>query len=166
MKVKTILVSITSGLLLISSLNPALAGDKGEWRQKMAGAGQHGQLWQQLDLTDQQRQQIRELMQAHRAAMPTAQHEAMQALLDDEAMQALLDAPQFDEQAARDILAQRAAQREQQQLASLKLQHEIQQLLTNEQREQLQQLQQQRHSKRHDKAGKPGRWHKQSADNN
>lgn len=157
MKVKTILVSITSGLLLISSLNPALAGDKGEWRQKMAGAGQHGQLWQQLDLTDQQRQQIRELMQAHRAAKPTAQREAMQALLD---------APQFDEQAARDILAQRAAQREQQQLASLKLQHEIQQLLTNEQREQLQQLQQQRHSKRHDKAGKPGRWHKQSADNN
>lgn len=157
MKVKTILVSITSGLLLISSLNPALAGDKGEWRQKMAGAGQHGQLWQQLDLTDQQRQQIRELMQAHRAAKPTAQHEAMQALLD---------APQFDEQAARDILAQRAAQREQRQLAGLKLQHEIRQLLTSEQREQLQQLQQQRHSKRHDKAGKPGRWHKQSADNN
>lgn len=157
MKVKTILVSITSGLLLISSLNPALAGDKGEWRQKMAGAGQHGQLWQQLDLTDQQRQQIRELMQAHRAAKPTAQGEAMQALLD---------APQFDEQAARDILAQRAAQREQRQLAGLKLQHEIRQLLTSEQREQLQQLQQQRHSKRHDKAGKPGRWHKQSADNN
>ncbi|OYW96782.1 MAG: hypothetical protein B7Z18_00685 [Alishewanella sp. 32-51-5] len=157
MKVKTILVSITSGLLLISSLNPALAGDKGEWRQKMAGAGQHGQLWQQLDLTDQQRQQIRELMQAHRAAKPTAQHEAMQALLD---------APQFDEQAARDLLAQRAAQREQRQLAGLKLQHEIRQLLTSEQREQLQQLQQQRHSKRHDKAGKPGRWHKQSADNN
>ncbi|WP_057788340.1 Spy/CpxP family protein refolding chaperone [Alishewanella sp. WH16-1] len=157
MKVKTILVSITSGLLLISSLNPALAGDKGEWRQKMAGAGQHGQLWQQLDLTDQQRQQIRELMQAHRAAKPTAQREAMQALLD---------APQFDEQAARDILAQRAAQREQRQLAGLKLQHEIRQLLTSEQREQLQQLQQQRHSKRHDKAGKPGRWHKQSADNN
>ncbi|OZB41901.1 MAG: hypothetical protein B7X50_06035 [Alishewanella sp. 34-51-39] len=157
MKVKTILVSITSGLLLISSLNPALAGDKGEWRQKMAGAGQHGQLWQQLDLTDQQRQQIRELMQAHRAAKPKAQHEAMQALLD---------APQFDEQAARDLLAQRAAQREQRQLAGLKLQHEIRQLLTSEQREQLQQLQQQRHSKRHDKAGKPGRWHKQSADNN
>lgn len=157
MKVKTILVSITSGLLLISSLNPALAGDKGEWRQKMTGAGQHGQLWQQLDLTDQQRQQIRELMQAHRAAKPTAQREAMQALLD---------APQFDEQAARDILAQRAAQREQRQLAGLKLQHEIRQLLTSEQREQLQQLQQQRHSKRHDKAGKPGRWHKQSADNN
>jgi len=151
MKVKTILVSITSGLLLISSLNPALAGDKGEWRQNMTGA------WQQLDLTDQQRQQIRELMQAHRAAKPTAQHEAMQALLD---------APQFDEQAARDILAQRAAQREQRQLAGLKLQHEIRQLLTSEQREQLQQLQQQRHSKRHDKAGKPGRWHKQSADNN
>lgn len=157
MKVKTILVSITSGLLLISSLNPALAGDKGEWRQKMAGAGQHGQIWQQLDLTDQQRQQIRELMQAHRAAKPIAQREAMQALLD---------APQFDEQAARDILAQRAAQREQRQLAGLKLQHEIRQLLTSEQREQLQQLQQQRHSKRHDKAGKPGRWHKQSADNN
>lgn len=157
MKVKTILVSITSGLLLISSLNPALAGDKGEWRQKMAGAGQHGQLWQQLNLTDQQRQQIRELMQAHRAAKPKAQHEAMQALLD---------APQFDEQAARDLLAQRAAQREQRQLAGLKLQHEIRQLLTSEQREQLQQLQQQRHSKRHDKAGKPGRWHKQSADNN
>lgn len=157
MKVKTILVSITSGLLLISSLNPALAGNKGEWRQKMAGAGQHGQLWQQLDLTDQQRQQIRELMQAHRAAKPTAQREAMQALLD---------APHFDEQAARDILAQRAAQREQRQLAGLKLQHEIRQLLTSEQREQLQQLQQQRHSKRHDKAGKPGRWHKQSADNN
>lgn len=151
MKVKTILVSITSGLLLISSLNPALAGDKGEWRQNMTGA------WQQLDLTDQQRQQIRELMQAHRAAKPTAQREAMQALLD---------APQFDEQAARDLLAQRAAQREQRQLAGLKLQHEIRQLLTSEQREQLQQLQQQRHSKRHDKAGKPGRWHKQSADNN
>lgn len=106
MKVKTILVSITSGLLLISSLNPALAGDKGEWQQNMTGA------WQQLDLTDQQRQQIRELMQAHRAAKPTAQREAMQALLD---------APQFDEQAARDLLAQRAAQREQRQLAGLKL---------------------------------------------
>ena len=133
MKVKTILVSITSGLLLISSLNPALAGDKAEWRQNMAGAGQHAQLWQQLDLTEQQRQQIRELMQAHRAAKPTAQREAMQALLD---------APQFDEQAARDLLAQRAAQREQRQLAGLKLQHEIRQLLTSEQREQLQQLQQ------------------------
>jgi protein CpxP len=149
MNVKTILVSITSGLLLISSLSPALADGKGEWRQRMAGPGQHGQIWQQLDLSDQQRQQIRELMQAHRAAKPAAQGDAMQALLE---------APQFDEQAARDLLAQRAAQREQRQLAGLKLQHEIRQLLTGEQREQLQQLQQQRHNKRHDKA----RQHRQA----
>lgn len=157
MNVKTILVTLTGGLLLMSSLNPVLANGKGELRQKMAGAGQHSQIWQQLDLTDQQRQQIRELMQAHRAAKPTAQRDAMQALLD---------APQFDEQAARDLLAQRTAQREQRQLAGLKLQHQIRQLLTSEQREQLQQLQQQRHSKRYDKADKQRRWHKQSTDNN
>ncbi|WP_052074643.1 Spy/CpxP family protein refolding chaperone [Shewanella mangrovi] len=84
-----------------------------------------------LDLTDAQRADVHKLLKA--------QHESMQAQRKAhmDAMQALLTAKTFDEAKAKQLLAQKQQQREQHQLARLKMQQQIYNLLTDEQKAKL-----------------------------
>ena len=98
-----------------------------------------------LELSDSQQQQIQTLVQQRRGDMaPRKEHKPEMA-----EMQALMQAEQFDEAAVRALLQQHQQQRLESKLAMLKLQHDIRQLLTTEQREELDKKRQRRREKRH-----------------
>lgn len=105
-----------------------------------------------LDLTDSQQQQINQLIQQHHSERG---NNADGGIADSKAeyrashqqLKALMAADQFDEVAARQLLAQRQQAKLEQQLTGMKLRHNIMQLLTEEQRQQLQQMKLQRRHK-------------------
>ncbi|NRQ41062.1 Spy/CpxP family protein refolding chaperone [Rheinheimera sp. YQF-2] len=86
-----------------------------------------------LELTDSQQAQIKQLMQQHRQVRRATDEKGETR----RQMRELLAAEQFDETAARLLLEQQQQQVLTQRLAGLKLQHQILQLLTEEQRQQL-----------------------------
>ncbi|WP_338590539.1 Spy/CpxP family protein refolding chaperone [Shewanella khirikhana] len=89
-----------------------------------------------LDLTDEQKTQIRELMKAHkedRKAQREGKDDAARSAHHDK-MMALMNAERFDEAAAKALIAERQAQGEARALEAMKLQHEIYQVLTPEQK--------------------------------
>lgn len=86
-----------------------------------------------LELTDSQQAQIKQLMQQHRQVRRATDEKGETR----RQMRELLAAEQFDETAARLLLEQQQQQELTQRLAGLKLQHQILQLLTEEQRQQL-----------------------------
>jgi len=98
-----------------------------------------------LELSDSQQQQIQRLVQQQRDNT-----EPRKERKDEMAkMQALVQAEQFDEAAVRALLQQHQQQRLENKLAMLKLQHDIRQLLTAEQREELDKQRERRREKRH-----------------
>jgi periplasmic protein CpxP/Spy len=86
-----------------------------------------------LDLTELQREQIQQLMQQHRTERQASAAEKKQ----HNQMQALLAADNFDEMAVRDLLREQQQNHLEKRVAGLKLQHQILQVLTVEQRQQL-----------------------------
>lgn len=96
-----------------------------------------------VELTDSQREQIKQLLQQHRQEVKLQQQE----LAAHQALQRLLLEEQYDELAARELLQQLQQQQVEKRLATFKLQHQIVQLLTEEQQEQLKQKQIRRQNK-------------------
>lgn len=148
-KMQTLILGLSAVLMLSSGL--ALAHPGQQWQGTEARKMRMMPL-QQLDLSAEQRQQVAALMQQYRATQ--------QAQRQQPALQALLDAPQFDELAAKQLLAERRAQREQHQLARLALQHEIHQVLTPEQRQQLIELRAQPKRRAMSEQARPQRQYK------
>lgn len=92
-----------------------------------------------LDLTDSQREQIKQLMQQHRSEQKTARPDKAER----KQMRDLLAADTFDETAARLLLEKQQQQAVNKRLAAMKLQHQVLQVLTDEQRQQLNEKRQQ-----------------------
>ncbi|MDP2714913.1 Spy/CpxP family protein refolding chaperone [Rheinheimera sp.] len=86
-----------------------------------------------LELTDSQREQIKQLMQQHRSE----QKATRAGNTERQQMRDLLAADTFDEVAARQLIAKQQQQAADKRLAAMKLQHQVLQLLTDEQRQQL-----------------------------
>jgi periplasmic protein CpxP/Spy len=86
-----------------------------------------------LELTEQQREQIQQLVQQHRTEQ---QASAAEKSLHNQ-KQALLAADNFDEMAVRDLLRLQQQNQLEKRVAGLKLQHQILQVLSVEQRQQL-----------------------------
>lgn len=108
--------------------------------------GHHGgevrKMLRGLDLSAEQKTQIKALIEAAHTDKPardTADFEAKMA-----AHQALMNNPNFDEAAARQMINERQAAHADRTLARMKLQHDIIQLLTDEQKAKLEA----RHDKR------------------
>ncbi|WP_333608846.1 Spy/CpxP family protein refolding chaperone [Arsukibacterium sp.] len=109
-----------------------------------------------LDLTDEQKQQIRQLMQQNRAERKAkyagkepAAGQAPSVWQDPSVRQelnALMQAEQFDELAVQQWLEQQQPAQLQRRLQALKLQHQLRQILTEEQRQQLQAIRKSRYS--------------------
>jgi len=96
---------------------------------KHRGGKHHGKMmFKKLDLSDAQKEQMRAIMTAHKEA----NKESKAAYKAD--MKALMDAPVFDEEQAQTLIAEREAQRADQQLSMLKMKHEMYQVLTEEQK--------------------------------
>ncbi|MCP8897888.1 Spy/CpxP family protein refolding chaperone [Gilvimarinus xylanilyticus] len=103
---------------------------------------------EKLNLSDEQSSQIRVLLDNHTAVYPR-DRDTRKA--QREATDALIQAQSFDEAAARELLSQKLER----ELAALKLRHDINQVLSAEQREQLQQMKQRmkkRFAKKHRKS--------------
>lgn len=98
---------------------------------------------EKLDLTDSQKTQIQQLLEAHKA-----QREALKpTAAEREQAKAAFNTDVFDEAGIRENLARHNEKRAEQQLAALKLRYDIAQVLTEEQRQQLQAQAENRRSK-------------------
>lgn len=129
MKMKTLLITLST---LIAVSGVAIADEAKRERKAPTYSEQHTpdyrhkKMLGRLDLSAEQRAAIKALMATHRQERPAEP-------LDRQAWQALMDAPQFDATSARDLLEKKQAR----QLQAMQLQHQIRQILTDEQRQQL-----------------------------
>lgn len=133
--------TLTALLLGLASFSLAACSTSGEHRgHKREGAHKHAQShkgekdglprgFDKLDLTDAQKTQIRQIMEAGRPA-PMPEHRNTPENMQQEraAEQALMQNKTFDEAAARNLIAQREQKRAEMQ--SLKAQNELQRLKT------------------------------------
>ena len=135
MKVSKLIFAL--GLLTASSLSGvAVAHEhKGE-RYEHGRHMQHAPMKRMLaglELTDSQREQIKQLMQQHRTEHKMTRPDKA----DRQQLRDLLAADTFDETAARLLLEKQEQQAVDKRLAAMKLQHQVLQVLTDEQRQQL-----------------------------
>ena len=166
-KLTAVSAAVLMGLALsaCSSDKPQRAPKHEQGMQKDFKRGALPRDLHELNLTDAQKAQIKQIMEqnrpqrAERPAPNAAEREQilnrMQAYRTAENQ--LMNNPTFDEAAARNLIAQRdqnQAERQQRQneaeLQQLKTRHSIMQVLTPEQRQQWQTMQQQRHDARKD----------------
>ena len=121
--------------------------DSDTHRQQMQHDRQHQvmhKMLASLDLTQSQKAQIKALVEQHREKHQASKPKAGMR----QQVQQLVSADSFDEVAARSLLEQQQQKDIERRLEGLKLQHEIRQLLTPDQRQQLAEKQQKLHQKR------------------
>ncbi|RPE98358.1 protein CpxP [Vibrio crassostreae] len=162
MKMTKKLVLAAAALPLIFGTASAYAygGDKGDHK------GMHGKcggfdkkVMRQLDLTDAQKAELKEMREANRAEMK-AKHSGNKAdkmakmKAHQEKVQALVLADNFDEAAANDLASQMVEKQTERRVAMLKKQHQMMSVLTPEQKTQLKEIQQERMAKCADKMEK------------
>ena len=153
MKAKTLLLTLST-LVAFSSASMAAAPDSAEKaphqhkqqqqkRQQMSPGAMIKRQLAGLDLSAEQKQAVAAVLAEHRAN----QGDASERTADRQAWQALMDAPQFDQTTAKVLLEKRRAKQEERQLHGLQIRHQINQILTVEQREQLKNQREERRSK-------------------
>ncbi|MGR5389927.1 CpxP family protein [Vibrio crassostreae] len=163
MKMTKKLVLAAAALPLIFGTASAYAyggGDKGDHK------GMHGKcsgfdkkVMRQLDLTDAQKAELKEMREANRAEMKE-KHSGNKAdkmakmKAHQEKVQALVLADNFDEAAANDLASQMVEKQTERRVAMLKKQHQMMSVLTPEQKTQLKEIQQERMTKCADKMEK------------
>ncbi|MEZ9343311.1 CpxP family protein [Vibrio cyclitrophicus] len=163
MKMTKKLVLAAAALPLIFGTVSAYAyggGDKSDHKGMHDKCGGFDKkVMRQLDLTDAQKEQLKEMREADRAEMKakrgankTAKMAQMKA--HHEKVQALVLADNFDEAAANDLASQMVAKQTERRVAMLKKQHDMMSVLTAEQKTQLKEIQQERMSKCADKMEK------------
>ena len=160
MKMTKKLVLVAAALPLMLGTASAFAyggGDKGDHK------GMHGKcggfdkkVMRQLDLTDAQKAELKEMREANRAEMK-AKHSGNKAdkmaqmKAHHEKVQDLVLADTFDEAAANDLATQMVEKQTERRLTMLKKQHQMMSVLTPDQKPQLKEIQQDRMDKCEDK---------------
>lgn len=104
-----------------------------------------------LDLTDEQKQQVKDIQSAKKEQMKTLMAEQGDKKANREQFTALIQAETFDENAFKLLQQEKAEQQEKAGLISAKSMHQMFQLLTAEQKQQLAELKQQQMEKRQSK---------------
>lgn len=131
MKKFNLLALVLSSVLVAATSSAVLAGD----HQPRHGVHMFadGKMFKELDLTDAQKTQVDALLKTHREKMLNkAERYAMH-----EELQSVLNSDTFDEAGVRVILEKQQAKKLEQEVARLKLQHQIRALLTPEQKAKL-----------------------------
>ncbi|MBY5923289.1 Spy/CpxP family protein refolding chaperone [Ferrimonas balearica] len=149
---KTSVKLLVIGALASTSLVAVAKGGDGEYRCEMRGhGGHHGKAYHHekrghhggevrkmlrgLDLTAEQKEKVKALIEAAHTDKPQRDMAKMEAHMA--ARQALMSSPDFDEAAAREMIGERQAKMADRELARMKLQHDIMQVLTDEQKAKL-----------------------------
>ena len=156
MKMTKKLILTAAALPLMLGTASAFAyggGDKGDHK------GMHGKcggfdkkVMRQLDLTDAQKTELKEMREANRAEMKE-KHAGNKAdkmakmKAHHEQVQTLVLADNFDEAAANDLASQMVEKQTERRVAILKKQHQMMSVLTAEQKTQLKDIQQERMAK-------------------
>lgn len=137
MKHSTVIALVFSSLLAATSISSYAGPDRGHEGHGPA-AGFHMKAFKGLDLTDAQKEQIKTLMQQHRASMPKRD----ELKPEMEQLQALIQADSFDEAAVRSLLLAQQKDKLEHEVARAKLQFDINKVLTVEQKAKLAERQQ------------------------
>lgn len=137
MKHSTVIALVFSSLLAATSISSYAGPDRGHEGHGPA-AGFHMKAFKGLDLTDAQKEQIKTLMQQHRASMPKRD----ELKPEMEQLQALIQADSFDEAAVRSLLQAQQKDKLEHEVARAKLQFDINKVLTVEQKAKLAERQQ------------------------
>jgi protein CpxP len=137
MKHSTVIALIFSGLLATTSIS-SMAGPERVHEGHGPAAGFHMKALKGLDLTDAQKDQIKTLMEQHRATMPKP--DEIKPEMDQ--LKALVQADTFDEAAVRALLESKQKDKLDHEVARAKLQFEINKVLTVEQKAKLAERQQ------------------------
>ncbi|MEZ8063432.1 MULTISPECIES: CpxP family protein [Vibrio] len=163
-------MKMTKKLVLVAAVLPLMFGattayayggiDKGDHK------GMHGKcggfdkkVMRQLDLTDAQKTELKEMREANRAEMKAKRvgnkaDRVAQMKAHHEKVQALVLADNFDEAAANDLASEMVGKQTERRVVMLKKQHEMMSVLTAEQKTQLKEIQQERMTKCADKMEK------------
>ena len=137
MKHSTVIALVFSGLLAVTS-GSSFAGPESGHEGHGPEAGFHLKAFKGLDLTDAQKEQIKTLMEQHRATMPKRD----EIKSEKEQLKALIQAESFDEAAVRALLESKQKDRLDHEVARAKLQFDINKVLTVEQKAKLAERQQ------------------------
>ncbi|WP_299016965.1 CpxP family protein [uncultured Photobacterium sp.] len=150
---KTVLIAIALPFALGSASVLAYGGGhKGGHHGYQDGRGGCGnfdgrEMFRDLDLTDEQRDQVRDYRRANRDAMRTEYREHFDSMRGyHQQMQNLMLAENFDENAVRALAKQMSDQQIEHRVAMLQKRHEMLKVLTPAQKEKFKQLQQDRRS--------------------
>ena len=137
MKHSTVIALLFSGLLASTSISSFAGPERGhEGHGPLAGLQMKA--LKGLDLTDAQKEQIKTLMEQHRAAMPKPED----AGTEMDQLKTLIQAETFDEAAVRALLESKQKDRLDHEVARAKLQSDIYKVLTTEQKAKLAERQQ------------------------
>ena len=151
-------VAMITGLAAMSGLLPAVAkGDSEHNHQQKIE-----RLSDRLDLTEQQSAQVKQLFIESRASnkRPSKEMKKQRRQQHQADLKAFFDAPNFDQQAVINKLAQRQAKHQQKMIAKMELKHAIYQLLTTQQQEKY--LKMLSHKMRHDSKHRGDKRHSRS----
>ncbi|QIZ78118.1 Spy/CpxP family protein refolding chaperone [Ferrimonas lipolytica] len=119
--------------------------------EKRGGHGNIHKMLFNLDLTDEQRDQVKALLKAAKQPKderPSAEERQAKREAKRAAMQELMNADSFDETAAKAIIAERQQRQTERELQQMKTHYELMQILTQEQRDELAAKQQERMERR------------------
>jgi protein CpxP len=131
MKKFNLLALVLSSVLLTGVSSVAIAGDRHQGHSGHAMVD--SRMFKGLDLTDAQKAQVDALLKEHRA---TAFNKAERFAMHEE-LQTVLQSDNFDEAGVRVVLEKQQAKKLEQEVAALKLQHQIRAVLTPEQKAKL-----------------------------
>lgn len=135
--IKKTLLAVTAGSLLVAGTAMAMGGHGG--KGDCADGNKLDRLSQTLNLTEEQRTQISTIMEQYQTDFDPSAHKAEREA-HRAAMQSMMQSDNFDEQAIRDFMESMHAQRIDQQVDHMKMQHEILAVLTPEQQTMLEQM--------------------------
>ncbi|MBD1576042.1 MULTISPECIES: CpxP family protein [Vibrio] len=150
---KSIIVLVAAPLALGSV--SALANNHGMDGHQGKKGGHPGQqchmdrgIWKQLDLTDAQKTQMKDLRQADRAAMKSDFKAHQQDFkIDHQKMQKLVMADNFDQAAVKSLAQEMATKQVDQQVKMAKSRHDMFNVLTTAQKQDFSKLQAEQHEK-------------------
>ncbi|ELR63981.1 hypothetical protein C942_03060 [Photobacterium marinum] len=151
---KTLLIAIALPFALGSASALAYGGGHkgghhGGYHEGRGGCGNFDgkQMFRDLDLTDEQRDQMRDFRRTNRDAMRTEYREHFDTMRGyHQQMQNLMLAENFDENAVRNLAKQMSDLQIEHRVTMLKKRHEMLAVLTPAQKEKLKQLQDERRS--------------------
>ncbi|GLS90646.1 hypothetical protein GCM10007916_17130 [Psychromonas marina] len=116
-------------------------------KHKGKGKGKNKQMgFAKLDLTDQQKADMKTIMSAQKAEKKEQKTDA-DRLAQRAEMQALMSAETFDEAKAKSLIDAQEAQKSERKLSMLKAKHEMFQLLTDEQKAEFAEMQMKRQNR-------------------